>query len=123
MREAFHLAAHYGAIAVVKELVAIGLTVNQGCLRQGLTPLHLAIAAGHHHVCEVLLDAFADVNVIAFSGETPHSMSIVAGHAEIVEAISKQLEARKTDDSQLWRCVSQSTPRAPPYLLEAILDS
>merc|ERR1719424_759355 len=55
MGEALRLAAHRGSAAVVRELVAVGLSVNEPCPQTHFTPIHLSSAAGHHVVCEVFV--------------------------------------------------------------------
>merc|ERR1719210_1852713 len=58
--EALRLAAYRGSASVVRELVAVGLSVNVGDPHTGFAPLQLAAATGHLAVCELLLDALAD---------------------------------------------------------------
>jgi len=56
-----HWAAQAGDVAVVVELIAQGHAIDRFD-ELGMTPLHHAVAHGHLRVCEVLLQAGADVN-------------------------------------------------------------
>lgn len=129
--DALRVACHRGSLTVVRELLSLGISVNVGCRKRGLLPIHLATAAGHIGVCELLLDAAADVEAVNFTGESATSMSSRCGHEEIVQAIKRNVEFRllrqegEIAASQLRAIGPQFTliPRAPQYLAEAILYS
>ncbi|EXM20292.1 hypothetical protein FOTG_11664 [Fusarium oxysporum f. sp. vasinfectum 25433] len=54
----------------------------------GRTPLSLAAAMGHHHICEILLDNGADMGRRGHVyGQTPLSHAAAYGHREVVELL------------------------------------
>jgi len=94
MGEALRLASHRGSAAVVRELVAVGLTVNKLCPHTGFAPVHLAASCGHLLVCELLLDALADVQQrVGGQENAPTAMSIARkmGNLEIEEVMEQHL--------------------------------
>jgi hypothetical protein len=128
--DALRVASHRGALTVVRELLALGVKCNIGCHRRGLLPIHLATAAGHHQVCELLLDSAADARAMNLAGESAQSMSSRCGHEEIVTAIARnvddQLLLQDRDTGAGYRSIGPQytlIPRAPQYLAEAILDA
>lgn len=128
MGEALRLAAHRGSASVVRELVAVGLSVNEECPQTGFTPIQLATAGGHHLVCEVLLDALADVNK-PIAGSTVLGLAHKSGHVEVEEVISQHIaslveneQCENNDASQANRR-AHVLPRVAPFLSEAVLQA
>eukprot|EP00927_Polykrikos_kofoidii_P077583 TRINITY_DN74515_c0_g1_i1.p1 TRINITY_DN74515_c0_g1~~TRINITY_DN74515_c0_g1_i1.p1 ORF type:complete len:325 (-),score=50.12 TRINITY_DN74515_c0_g1_i1:327-1241(-) len=128
MGEALRLAAHRGSASVVRELVAVGLSVNDSCPQTHFTPIHLASAGGHHVVCEVLLDALADVHK-PIGGTSALSMARKSGHAEVEEVITRHItslvmndQGENNDNSQANRR-AHVLPRVSPFLSEAVLQA
>eukprot|EP00929_Paragymnodinium_shiwhaense_P076554 TRINITY_DN39386_c0_g1_i1.p1 TRINITY_DN39386_c0_g1~~TRINITY_DN39386_c0_g1_i1.p1 ORF type:complete len:340 (+),score=60.90 TRINITY_DN39386_c0_g1_i1:59-1078(+) len=126
MGEALRLASHRGSASVVRELVAVGLSVNDNCPQTHFTPIHLAAAGGHHVVCEVLLDALADVHR-PIGGTTALSMARKSGHAEVEEVITRHITSlvmndQGADNSQANRR-AHVLPRVSPFLSEAVLQA
>lgn len=128
MGEALRLAAHRGSASVVRELVAVGLSVNDSCPQTHFTPIHLASAGGHHVVCEVLLDALADVHK-PIGGTTALSMARKSGHAEVEEVITRHITSLVMNDQGEGNDNSQQNrrahvlPRVSPFLSEAVLQA
>jgi len=93
MGEVLRLASHRGSASVVRELVAVGLTVNQGCTQTGFTALHLSASTGHLLVTELLLDALADVHARVGCAQGPTALSLVRqlGNPEVEEAIEQHI--------------------------------
>merc|ERR1712232_1433376 len=83
VNSAFRLAVKYNSLKVVQELLALSICVNNSCERSRLTPLVLAISAGNTKMCELLLDAEADANVVAPNGESAFNLSSRSGLVEI----------------------------------------
>jgi len=132
MGEALRLAAHRGSAAVVRELVAVGLSVNEPCPQTHFTPIHLSSAAGHHVVCEVLLDALADVHKSIGKGAqttTALNMARKSGHAEVEEVITRHITSLVMNEQGEGNDASQQNrrahvlPRVSPHLSEAVLQA
>lgn len=130
MSEALRLACNSGSLSVVRELVAVGLTVNESCLQTGFTPIHLAAAGGHHTVCEVLLDAMADVHKVA-GNTTAQALARKSGHVEVDEIITRHIAAlvaeesgdQGPDASAASNRRAHVLPRVSPFLSEAVLQA
>mmetsp|Transcript_121773 Transcript_121773/g.355831 ORF Transcript_121773/g.355831 Transcript_121773/m.355831 type:complete len:310 (-) Transcript_121773:91-1020(-) len=127
MGEALRLAAHRGAASVVRELVAVGISVNEGCPHTGFTPLQLSAASGHVVVCELLLDALADVHR-PVGGATALSLARKMGNAEVEEVIERhvasllQQDGEGAEDGAQYRR-AHVLPRVSPLLSEAVLQA
>lgn len=128
MGEALCIAAHRGCVTVVRELVAVGMCVNVSCCHTGLTPLQLAAASGHFVVCELLLDATADVHTPK-SGVTALTLARRMGHSDVEEVVERHALALLTT-----QCEEQAgqtplalqslvLPRVSPMLSEAVLKA
>merc|ERR1712039_505917 len=112
--------------SVVRELVAVGLCVNDGCLHTGFTPIQLAAASGQIVVCELLLDALADVHR-PVGGATALSLAKKMGNVEVEEVIERHvasllLEQSGADDAAQYRR-AHVLPRVSPVLSEAVLQA
>ena len=69
-------------------MVAIGISVNEQCPRTGVAPLQLASVAGESCVCELLLDALADVQPEGTEkGMTALALARRIGNPEVVEML------------------------------------
>mmetsp|Transcript_94974 Transcript_94974/g.207729 ORF Transcript_94974/g.207729 Transcript_94974/m.207729 type:complete len:316 (+) Transcript_94974:127-1074(+) len=126
MNEAMRLAAHRGSSAVVRELVAVGLSVNEACPSTGFTPLQLAAVSGHVVVCELLLDALADVHR-PVGGSTALMLARKMGNTEIEEVIERHVASvllmnGDNDDSAHFRR-AHVLPRVSPVLSEAVMQA
>jgi len=123
--EALRLAAVRGSSAVLRELVAVGLGVNEACPHTGFTPLQLAAASGHVTACELLLDALADVHAPA-AGHTPLSLARKMGHVEVEEAIERHVALLITDQGDedgAQHRRAHVLPRVSPDFSEAVLGA
>merc|ERR1712151_1417014 len=107
--------------------VAVGLSVNEGCPHTGFTSLHLASAGGHIVVCELLLDALADVHQ-PIGGSTALSLARKMGNIEVEEVIERhvasllQEQGEGADDAAQYRR-AHVLPRVSPVLSEAVMQA
>jgi len=113
---------------VVRELVAVGLSVNDGCRGTGYTPLHLSAAGGHVVVCELLLDALADVHK-QVDGITALSLARKMGNVEVEEVIERHVatllmqdQGNAADEAAQYRR-AHVLPRVSAMLSEAVLQA
>eukprot|EP00930_Biecheleria_cincta_P061441 TRINITY_DN47009_c0_g1_i1.p1 TRINITY_DN47009_c0_g1~~TRINITY_DN47009_c0_g1_i1.p1 ORF type:complete len:334 (+),score=91.81 TRINITY_DN47009_c0_g1_i1:37-1002(+) len=127
MSEALRLAAGRGSASVVRELVAVGLCVNEGCRTSGFTPLQLAAAGGHVVVSELLLDALADVNR-QVDGINALSLARKMGNVEVEEVLERHVAALmmqdqgNADEAAQYRR-AHVLPRVSAVLSEAVLNA
>lgn len=124
--EALRLAAYRGSASVVRELVAVGLGVNEACPDTGMTSLQLAAGSGHILVCELLLDAMADP---CTRGTPAISLARKKGHAEVEEVIERHVAAmllagkgEEPEDGGQYRR-AHVLPRVSPVLSEAVMQA
>merc|ERR1711920_872022 len=128
MGEGLRLAAHRGSASVVRELVAVGLCVNDGCPHTGFTALQLAASSGHIVVCELLLDALADVHR-PIGGATALSLARKMGNVEVEEVIERHVaslllqdQGDGADEAAQYRR-AHVLPRVSPVLSQAVLQA
>jgi len=127
INEAMRLAAHRGSSAVVRELVAVGLSVNEVCSQTGFTPLQLAAVSGHIVVCELLLDALADVHR-PVGGATALTLARKMGNVEVEEVIERHVaslmltDQGESDEAAHYRR-AHVLPRVSPTLSEAVMQA
>jgi len=127
MGEALRIAAYRGCASVVKELVSVGLSVDVGDPHTGFAPLQLAAATGHLAVCELLLDALADVQR-SVDGATAAMLARKMGHLDVEYILEQHMAAllveehggEGTTDTALQQ--SHVLPRVSPVLSQAVLD-
>lgn len=124
--EALRLAAYRGSASVVRELVAVGLGVNEACPDTGMTSLQLAAGSGHILVCELLLDAMADP---CARGPPAISLARKKGHVEVEEVIERHraamLLAGRGEDPEEGGQYRRAhvLPRVSPVLSEAVMQA
>lgn len=125
--EALRLAAYRGSAAVVRELVAVGLGVNEACPDTGLTSLQLSAGSGHILVCELLLDAMADP--CGARGPPAISLARKKGHVEVEEVIERHVasmllagKGEEPDDGAQFRR-AHVLPRVSPVLSDAVINA
>merc|ERR1712039_735263 len=106
---------------------AVGLSVNDLCPHTGFTSLQLAAASGHVVVCELLLDALADVHR-PVGGATALSLARKMGNVEVEEVIERHVAAlllqdqgEGADEAAQYRR-AHVLPRVSPVLSEAVLQ-
>ncbi|HTM64315.1 MAG TPA: ankyrin repeat domain-containing protein [Gammaproteobacteria bacterium] len=92
-----HLAAEYGHLAIVEELIARGADVNAvGDL--GETPLHRAAYYAYVPVMQTLLDNGADYKITRYDGEMAIHVAAIVDSVDAVDALIKH------DQSQMTVC-------------------
>merc|ERR1712039_934665 len=107
---------------------AVGLSVNDLCPHTGFTSLQLAAASGHVVVCELLLDALADVHR-PVGGATALSLARKMGNVEVEEVIERHVaslllqdQADGADEAAQYRR-AHVLPRVSPVLSQAVLQA
>ncbi|KAF5548235.1 ankyrin repeat domain-containing protein [Fusarium mexicanum] len=92
----------------------------------GRTPLSLAAAMGHRHICEILLDNGADMSHRDYIyGQTPLSYAAAYGHREVVELLlskGSDYDDRSSGVTPLWLAVRSGHLNIAELLLEAGAD-
>mmetsp|Transcript_129336 Transcript_129336/g.258233 ORF Transcript_129336/g.258233 Transcript_129336/m.258233 type:complete len:259 (+) Transcript_129336:79-855(+) len=127
MGEALRLAAYRGSASVVRELVAVGLSVNVGDPHTGFAPLQLAAATGHLAVCELLLDALADAQR-SVDGASAATLAKKMGHSDIEDVLDRHmatllLEEQGEGTTNISLQHSHVLPRVSPVLSQAMLEA
>nr|XP_008101141.1 PREDICTED: ankyrin repeat and death domain-containing protein 1B isoform X1 [Anolis carolinensis] len=85
-RKPFLLAAEWGHVEMVNELISLNLSTTQKD-KDGNTALHLAAKNGHHEVAEVLLGQWEDINEFNEEGETPFYLAVAGGHEKCADLL------------------------------------
>jgi len=128
MGEALRLAAYRGSASVVRELVAVGLSVNVGDPHTGFAPLQLAAASGHIAVCELLLDALADVQR-SVDGATATILAKKMGHSDVEDVLERHMATLLLEEQDGQRTASTNLqqshvlPRVSPVISQAMLEA
>lgn len=128
MGEALRLAAYRGSASVVRELVSSGLSVNVGDPHTGFAPIHLAAATGHLAVCEMLLDALADVQR-SVDGATATVLAKKMGHSDVEDLLQRHMATLLLEERGGEGITNESLkqshvlPRVSPVLSQAMLEA
>mmetsp|Transcript_28664 Transcript_28664/g.37567 ORF Transcript_28664/g.37567 Transcript_28664/m.37567 type:complete len:439 (+) Transcript_28664:191-1507(+) len=117
-----HMAAEQGSIEVLQYLIERDGELVSKCNSSGLTALHLASAANHLKVVELLVEKNADVNAIGATGWTPIHFAAYEGHLQVLQFLQHfggQLDISIEDSSQALHlaCLGSHNPMIQ-YLLE-----
>ena len=81
-------AAEIGANERIKRALELGEDVNTQELGTGVTPLHAAIANGHLHSVEFLLDQpQIDLNILDKFGRSPVGLAISLADDAVIEVL------------------------------------
>ena len=84
-----HMAAQFGILVEVKQLIIGGHDVNQRDETYGFTPLHQAVFFGHHEIVEFLIAEGADVNAKNNAGSTPLYLAKGKRHHSIGDLLAQ----------------------------------
>ncbi|PNP85062.1 hypothetical protein FNYG_01587 [Fusarium nygamai] len=92
----------------------------------GRTPLLLAAAMGHRHICEILLDNGADMSHRDYVyGQTPLSYAAAYGHREVVELLlstGSDYDDSSSGVTPLWLAIRSGHLDIAELLLQAGAD-
>merc|ERR1712226_27271 len=81
-----HVAAHFGSVAMVKQLLDAEVNVVSGQNELGYTPLHQAAQQGHSQIVNLLLETGrASPNTVSNNGQTALSIAQKLGYISVVE--------------------------------------
>lgn len=128
MSEAIRYAAHEGLASVIRELAAIGLEVNAVCPRTGFSALQVATLGSHVMICELLLDAMADVHQRVGNERATTALSLArsVGNPEVVEVIEQHIHRMHMSERDETDAASQTRlhvlPRVSLGLSQAVLE-
>lgn len=78
----FHYCCLYNLTSLIPVLIARGAHINQ-CTTSGSTALHLAVAAGHVAVTQLLLESGADAFIVDGDGLTAYDIAVSMGREDI----------------------------------------
>ena len=84
---ALHIAAHYGHVDVVKDLVAVGIDVSLQALKTGHDALHVASRLGNEKIVSFLLDSGAKPDSVIKQGFTSAHLAAFGGHAKVLQVL------------------------------------
>lgn len=87
-----HLAARFGLIEILRELIALGADVN-ATNAGGMTPLMFAAGGGHCEVAELLLHAGADASLVNSRGVTAYKLACDNRRAAVARLLENVLKA------------------------------
>lgn len=118
--DAMRLASHRGSATVIRELVAVGLSVNCVCATTGFAPLHLAAMRGHTVLVELLLDALADVNRLV-DGSSALSLARNMGHEEVEEVIDRHLQTLLNEKKEGY--IDEASQHRRAHVLPRVSDA
>ena len=120
-RTALYRAVLEGYQSITELLLEHHAEVNASDIRDGSTPLHMAVYYGRSKFVSLLLAAGARVNLENKEGRTPLSLAVENGSLEVVKA----LLAAKADpnaghkDVPLLNAIYKNNPAAAEILLQA----
>jgi uncharacterized protein len=92
-----HLAAQRGDGQMVTLLLRYGARVEASSPKESVTPLMLALVAGHEDAAMALLSHGADPNSKTRDGATPSDLARRAGNRKVIEALEKRGARPGTD--------------------------
>ncbi|KAK6700906.1 hypothetical protein SNK04_010842 [Fusarium graminearum] len=121
--KAVHIMSYYGLPWYDTGLWGVRLAEINDEDHYGRTPLSLAAAMGHHHICKILLDNGANMGHRDYVyGQTPLSHAAAYGHREVVELLLS--EGSDYDDSSsgvtpLWLAIRSGHLDIAELLLQA----
>ncbi|KAF5239911.1 hypothetical protein FAUST_4680 [Fusarium austroamericanum] len=121
--KAVHIMSYYGLPWYDTGLWGVRLAEINDEDHYGRTPLSLAAAMGHHHICKILLDSGANMGHRDYVyGQTPLSHAAAYGHREVVELLLS--EGSDYDDSSsgvtpLWLAIRSGHLDIAELLLQA----
>ena len=131
---ALMFAAEHGRAEVVRELLAAGAdvaAVNRGHAADGgggSQALHFAAAKGHVDVCDLLLDAGANPNVLGRYCRTPLTEACYNARAEVIRLLLSRgadvkLKSRRKDyEAPAFAAVTARDPQTLRLVLDAGAD-
>merc|ERR1712223_1015628 len=92
-----HVAAHFGSVAMVKQLLESEGNVVDGQNELGYTPLHQAAQQGHSQIVNLLLETGkASPNTVSNNGQTALSIAQRLGYISVVETLKVVTEQEIT---------------------------
>merc|ERR1712223_622047 len=92
-----HVAAHFGSVAMVKQLLESEGNVVDGQNELGYTPLHQAAQQGHSQILNLLLETGKALpNKVSNNGQTALSIAQRLGYISVVETLKVVTEQEIT---------------------------
>jgi hypothetical protein len=117
-----HQAVMAGNVDTARNLLRIGVNVNDRELRLNSTALHLAARHGHSEIARILIDKGATVDARDVNNCTPLMWAAKGGHSEVVRALLDANSKIDAKDNRDWTALHFACDRGHAGLAQLLID-